>query len=106
MINQLFHEQPSKELVYKYCRLYGLSGMQDRKWFSKDHINMSKLTALIDDLKTIYIKCKARSYLTDIDSKIALTVLRQLVKTFGYKLKTQTVTQTGKRVRVYQLNKI
>lgn len=108
MINQLFRVQPSKELVYRYCQLFGLSGMQDRKWFTKEHINMDKFAAspVLDDLKNIYIKCKARSYLTDFDDKVAITVLRQLIKTFGYTLKTQTITRNGKRVKEYQLNMI
>lgn len=108
MINQLFRVQPSKELVYRYCQLFGLSGMQDRKWFTREHINVDTLVAspVLDDLKDIYIKCKARSYLTEIDDRVAITVLRQLLKTYGYTLKTHTITRNGKRVKEYQLNRI
>ena len=34
-INQLFREQPPNELVYRFCQVFGLSGMSDRNWFSK-----------------------------------------------------------------------
>jgi len=107
MINQLFREKPTKELVYRYCQLFGLSGMQDRKWFNREHIvDTLSASSLLDDLKNIYIKCKARSYLTDIDDRVAITVLRQLIKTYGYTLKTQTITRNGKRIKEYQLNRI
>jgi len=106
MINQLFRVQPSKKIIYQYCQLFGLSGIQHRKWFSREHINIQNNSAVIDELKTIYIKCKARSYLTDMDDKVAITVLRQLVKTYGYTLKTHVITRIGKRVKEYQLSKI
>lgn len=110
MINQLFREHPAEELVYRVCHVFGLSGIQDRKWFSKQDMQsngtINKLNAcLLDDLKSIYIRCKARSYLTDIDDKLALTILRQLLKTQGYKVVTRTVQYRGQRVTQYQLNK-
>jgi hypothetical protein len=111
MINQLFNEPPAEELVYRVCHVFGLSGMQDRRWFSKGDMQtngtINKLTdnILLDDLKKIYIRCKARSYLTDIDDKLALTIFRQLLKTQGYKVLTRTLQQHGQRITQYRLNK-
>lgn len=111
MINQLFKELPAEELIYRVCHVFGLSGIQDKKWFSKQdmHSNstINKLTdnSLLNDLKKIYIRCKARSYLTDIDDKLALTILRQLLKTQGYKINTRMVQLDGQRITQYQLNK-
>jgi hypothetical protein len=109
MINQLFRENPAEELIYRVCHVFGLSGMQDRRWFSKQdmqsHGTINKInTSLLDDLKNVYIRCKARSYLTDIDDKLALTILRQLLKTRGYKVTTRTVQRNGQRLTQYQLN--
>lgn len=110
MINQLFSELPAEELIYRVCHVFGLSGIQDNRWFSKRDMHacgtINKLNdLLLDDLKKIYIKCKARSYLTDIDDKLALTILRQLLKTKGYKVRTRTVQLDGQRMIQYQLNK-
>jgi hypothetical protein len=110
-VNQLFKEQPAPEFVYQYCQLFGLSGISDRRWFGKKDM-MSNNTIrkinknLLDDLKKLYIKCKARSYLTDIDDKLALTVLRQLIKTQGYSINKKAVCVSGTRMTLYQLNKI
>lgn len=111
MINQLFREPPAEELVYRVCNVFGLSGMQDRRWFSKHdmqtHNTINKLNnILLDDLKRLYIRCKARSYLTDIDDKLALTILRQLLKTHGYTVVTRTIQQYGQKITQYRLNKI
>lgn len=110
-VNQLFREQPAPEFVYRYCQVFGLSGMNDRKWFSKKdmslHGTIRKINNnLLDDLKRLYIKCKARSYLTDIDERLAITVLRQLLKTQGYGINKKVVSVDGNRMMLYQLNKI
>lgn len=109
-VNQLFREQPTTAIVYRYCHVFGLSGMKDRKWFSKkDMLSLNTIHRinrdLLDDLKRLYIKCKARSYLTDIDEKLALTILRQLLKTQGYTVNKRAVCVNGDRITQYQLNK-
>lgn len=109
-INQLFREKPSEELVYRYCHLFGLSGMRDTKWFNKQDMARNSTiqrihTTILDDLKKLYIGCKARSYLTDIDDNLAITVLRQLVRTLGYTVKRRTTSIGGKRIVEYQLNR-
>lgn len=107
-VNQLFREPPSWELICRYCQLFGLSGIRDTRWFNKEnmrvHSTVMKIKEiLIDDLKNIYIRCKARSYLTDIDDKLAITIFRQLLKTQGYRIHTRTVCHKGARVTEYQI---
>ncbi len=109
-INQLFKEQPPTELVYRYCHLFGLSGVSDKKWFSKSdmmqHDTLCKIrTTLFDDLKKLYIDCKAKSYLTDMNEKSAITILRQLAKTLGYTVERRVVTTCNRRHTEYQLSK-
>lgn len=110
-VNQLFREQPSLELTYRYCQLFGLSGIKDRRWFSKHdmsaHNTVPKIKrVLLDDLKTLYIRCKARSYLTDIDDNLAITILRQLLKTHGFKVCTRSVCKSGVRVTEYRISEL
>lgn len=110
-INQLFRENPAPELVYRYCQVFGLSGMQDRKWFSKQdmasHNTLNKINnILMDDLKKLYIRCKARSYLTDIDEGLAITIFKQLLKTQGHGITRRTVSINSQRITQYRLNKI
>ena len=111
IINQLFKEKPPIELIYRYCHLFGLSGIYDKKWFTKkDLINNQTVQKIhdniLDDLKGFYIRCKARSYLTDIDETLAITILRQLLKTNGFKVITRNIAIDGFRRTEYCLNKI
>ena len=46
-------------------------------------VNNRKLY-LSDDLNEYYIPCKGKKYLTDLDEKKAITILRQIVKCFNY----------------------
>jgi len=108
-INQLFRVSPSAELIYRYCQLFGLSGMRDRRWFSKvdmcSYSTVHKIKeTVLNDLRSVYLKCKARTYLTDFDEKLAITVMRQLLKTQGYQVETRTVSVNGKRLVQYRLS--
>jgi hypothetical protein len=110
MINQLFREQPSKHLVYSYIKAFGLAGLNDWSRFTKKDMcregTVNKIQKdLIEDLKNIYIRCKARSYLTDMDENVAITVLRQLLRTQGYAVTRHSTTKGGDRVVEYSINK-
>ncbi len=110
-INQLFRYQPPMELVSKYLHLFGLSGIHDRNWFSVERLRQNRTTEqiktkLFDDLKNLYIECKAKSFLSDITEHSALTILRQLARTKGHNLNTRTRTVMGKKQLEYQITKI
>lgn len=109
-INQLFKTAPPTELFYRYCHLFGLSGINDRHWFNKRDLisrrTVEKITqTMSDDLRRLYLDCKVESYLSDITEQSAITILRQLAKASGYTVARRTVTANGKRFTEYQLNK-
>jgi hypothetical protein len=41
---------------------------------------VEKVSALLSELKTFYIPCKARVYLVDIDEQKCITILRQIMR--------------------------
>jgi hypothetical protein len=88
--NQLFRKMPDKILIDNLLKAFNLDNLDDDKPFSRLELNthdtISKLNNLKSLLKTYYIPCKARAYLSDLNDKNIITILRQCIKTFGFKL--------------------
>ena len=110
MINQLFRQLPSEEIATRLVRCFGPAGLHDMAMFSKDSMRQYQTVQkiennLLDDLKTLYIKCKAESYLNDINEQSALTILRQVLRARGYILCSRSKCRNGERLYEYQIVK-
>ncbi len=108
MINQLFNCHPSIDLTYNIVKLFGLHGLSDPSYFSKydmrERNTVSKIkNTMIEDLKRLYLKCKAKSYLTDLDEKSVLTILRQILRYHGYQLISRSKCKDGNRYQIYRI---
>ena len=92
--DQLFKKNPSNELFEKILNSFGLNGLDDSTEFSKvDMIKMSvidELDGLIPEFIFIYLPCKY-TFLDNINLNRAITILRQLVKCYGYNVKIRQV---------------
>lgn len=91
-INQLFRKQPSREHIQPILEMYGLSGLDDTKSFTKKELisietvnNINQHKGLLEE---IYLPCKAKIYLKDLNEKKCITILRQLLRLFNYSLKS------------------
>lgn len=106
-INQLFTKKPSKELVEKLIQAYGLSGFDDETTFSKRELDKNnlfgKLSEIIKDLKDFYLPCKRKIYLEDINYKKSITILRQCLKLYNYKIKSKEKYFNGDKIIIYQI---
>lgn len=93
-INQLFKEPVPIELCQKFVLCFGLKGLHDTTLFSKqdmiNHHTVTQISLLLDDLKTYYLPCKGKVYLSNITQQSCITILRQLVRLHG---KTLNSTQ-------------
>ena len=108
MINQLFRSQPSRELACQLVHYFGLAGLQDNKPFSKFDMRREQTIEkirgnLLGDLKEIYIHCKAKSYLTELDERSVITILRQILRTQGYTITSRSKYRSGERFKEYQI---
>jgi hypothetical protein len=89
-INQLFFVNPSEDIINKVCVCFGLCSVSDKKKFTKSDLfkiqTVNKLMLLVTELEGFYLPCKSKHYLYNFDENGALTILRQLLRTTGFKL--------------------
>ena len=109
-INQLFKTKPSKELIEELLNIYGLSGFDDNKYFSKNDFiqlnTLDKMNEFIIKLKDFYLPCKQKIYLENLNYKKLITILRQCIKLYGYKLISKEKYLKGEKVIIYQIELI
>lgn len=105
--NQLFRFIPSREVLMKLLGIFGLSGLDDTRNFTKQ--DMEKLNTLdeMNKLKTVleeyYLPCKARTYLNDITYKNIITILRQVIRLYGYSVISREKYIKGDKFIIYQI---
>jgi len=58
---------------------------------------------LLPELHKIYVKCKAKSYLENIDEKSVLTILRQILRVHGYSLLSRSKCSKRDRFLEYRI---
>lgn len=106
-INQLFIKHVDNDLVLRLLKCYGLSGLDDKKEFCKFDIlsnnTIEKVSTMIDDLSKYYLPCKAKVYLTNLNERRVLTILKQVIRLEGYYLKAKEKTLNNKKVMFYKL---
>jgi len=108
-INQLFKEKVNDDLALRIVRSFGLVSMDDTSLFSKNDIiknnTISQINSFKEELDHYYLPCKAKCYLTAIDSKKCITILRQVLRLFGLKLQTRQKYVQSKKMTFYNVVK-
>lgn len=109
--NQLFRTMPSKELALQLLNAFGLTGFDDYSSFSrKDIKSLDTVNIIKRDLKPlllkVYLPCKARTYLSDINVKNSVTILRQVLKVHKYNITSREKYVKGDKFIIYQLTPI
>ena len=100
---KLFRAHPPRDLVEDILKTANLHGLDDATLFSKSCINLSKFEDYIPQLEPYYVPCKAREFLYNINSSRAITIMRQIIAAYSYKLKTQEKTYGGVKGIWYQI---
>ena len=105
--NQLFRKIPDKILLDKLLEAFNLKSIDDIKLFSKldliNHDSVNKMNCLKSILQDYYLPCKARAYLNDLTTKNIITILRQCLKTFGYKIIAKEKYIKGVKYLLYNI---
>ncbi len=104
--NQLFRVLPDIEIINTILKSFGLSSLNDTKFFTKESIKdnntVEKLIEMKDKLETYYIPCK-QLYIKDITEKRCIVILRQFIKVHGYTLISKERYIDGKKLSVYRI---
>lgn len=108
-INQLFLKKPPLQLVNKMLKNLGLSSLRDKTIFTIE--SMSKyntLSKMQDDIKIIqeyYLPCKTKLYLTNLNLKKCITIVRQLIKLYDYDIISMEKSVNNTKFLLYHLVK-
>ena len=107
--NQLFKKIPPIDLFERLVKIYGLTDINDCRKFTKDHLTknktLEKIEGFREELEEYYLPCKTTKYLTDLDEKKLITILRQIAKVFDYHIISNEKYLNSKKVLQYSLEK-
>ena len=88
MKDQLFRVKPYIPFINEFIKFYGLSNITDTNLFTKQNLielkTVENITKVMNKLNEYYLPCKSKVFLTAIDEKKCLTILRQLLKIHNY----------------------
>ena len=105
--NQLFRSIPDLQIIQSILDAFGLDDIEDARFFTKEHMvdveTVRKIIELSDELKEYYLPCKSRKYLTELNEKKSITILRQFVKVHHYKCIGMEKSIKGKKTMTYRL---
>jgi len=109
--NQLFREDISLEFVIDFIhKLFQIELNTTINYsFSKKTLTTKNIKNVINEnmeiLKKIYIKCKHKIYLENLNEKKIITLIRQLLRIHKYDLKAKEKYENGKKYLLYTISK-
>lgn len=105
--NQLFKTIPPRDMVHRVLLAFGLNGFDDTRNFTRHDIikleTIDKIYKLKPVLEEYYLPCKARTYLNDINEKNIITILRQVIRIYGYSIVSREKYIKGNKYIIYQI---
>tara|TARA_B110000285_G_C15000821_1_gene551338 strand:- start:44 stop:433 length:390 start_codon:yes stop_codon:yes gene_type:complete len=108
--NQLFKMQPNELIIFELLNIFGIKNLLDDHYFTKDDLieinTIEKLNNIKNKLELYYIPCKAKIYLSNINEKRAITILRQFLKTHNYTLQSKEKYIKNIKYNIYKLTSI
>ena len=110
MKSQLFQQIPNKNFVSKILNCFGIINFNDETEFTKSYLEdlniISKIENLIPELVIYYLPCKYNIFLKNIKINNCITILRQFLKIYNYKLKKRERVENKKKTIYYHIEKI
>ena len=106
-INQLFRKKPCLDIMGCLLDAFGLDDFGDNKIFSRNDLynlnTVDKLIKMKEKLGDYYLPCKSKIYLTNLNAKKSITILRQFIKVYNYILFSKEKYIKREKIIIYQL---
>jgi hypothetical protein len=111
MVNkQLFSKKPELDVVLNLLKMFGINNFDENYSFNKLDLEkkniVEELNKFKNTLDNYYLPCKSKKYLSNITLKRSITILRQVIKEYNYKLISREKYISGKKYLSYNLIKI
>ena len=107
MKNQLFRVSPDIQFIEKLLNNFGIKDLTDNHSFTKNNLldlrTVEKMNTMIDELNKYYLPCKSKKYLSNLNEKKCITVLRQFLKSQNYTLISKERYVKSKKNLFYQV---
>ena len=106
-MNQLFRKKPPLELINKILGFVGIINFNENYKFTREDLkNKDVVQKVLDEgMEEYYIKCKYDKYFIDLNEKKLITIFRQLLRIYGYKIVSIEKFSNGNKYLVYHLMK-
>ena len=86
-LNQLFCKKPDQYILDILLESFNLENIDDNKIFTKKDLKefntVEKINKCKKEFEKYYLPCKGKKYLNELNEKKAMTILKQIVKTFN-----------------------
>jgi hypothetical protein len=109
--NQLFRRDVSLDFLLSFiykCFNIELNNATNYSFSKKTILNRNIQQIIndhIEELKKIYIKCKHKIYLENLNEKKIITLLRQILRIHYYDLRAKEKYENGKKFLLYTISK-
>lgn len=86
--NQIFKKVPPLEEIKHITDLIGIINIDKNNEFTRNTIinNFDLICKHMDKIKEYYLECKSKIYFKNMSDKKILTVLRQCLRLYGYRI--------------------
>ena len=111
-INQLFRIMPDFTFIENFIKLFIPNGFDEYYLFTKDKIITNRIVEkmqsfyYVQGFKNIYMPCKYKKYFSNLNYKKCVTILRQILKLYNYKLVSKEKYEHKQKKLFYSIKKI
>lgn len=106
-INQLFKKKPSLDLLFRLLSLLNIDQLNGDVNFSKNTIISNniliKAHTILKELEIFYLPCKKKIYFNNITPKKFITILKQCLNLYNYKLDSKEKYINGTKTILYNI---
>ena len=107
MKNQLFLISQDMQITESILHLFGIKDITDNHSFTRVNLidlkTVEKMNELSEELNKYYIPCKSKKYLTELNEKKCITILRQFLKIHNHTLISKERYIKGNKHLFYQV---